>query len=259
MLRSLCLTVLLAALACTIPVVAQTGMSFRSDGETVTTPGLPFQAERTTRIYHKLIDGNEISREEHETIARDDDGRFYDESKLTSSGGKPLPNAGTFHLVADPVAHTTINWSTFSQVATSSHIGPTAHLTVTPLQAQRDETAFIPKNSSIITTQDLGKKTIAGLPATGTRTTTAIHAGAIGNTRDIVITHEVWISTDLQITISESDDSPVSGTRTAEITSITRTAPPPTLFQLPPDYTIKERQSFADGVMGGLASPPPKP
>jgi hypothetical protein len=35
-----------------------------------------------------------------ETIARDPDGRFYDESKLTASGGKALSDAGTFYLIA---------------------------------------------------------------------------------------------------------------------------------------------------------------
>jgi hypothetical protein len=232
-------------------------MSFRSDGETVLTPGLPFQAERVTRIYHKLVDGNEISREEHETIARDADGRFYDESRLTSSGDKPLPNAGIFHLVADPVAHTTLTWSTFSQVALTGRLNPSTHLIVNTLPQHPDETAHLPKNSSIVTTQDLGKKTIAGLAATGTRTTTTIPAGAIGNTRDVVITHDVWISTDLQITISESDDSPISGTRTAEITTITRIAPSTAIFQLPSGYTIKTQT--LGGVIGGFSSSPPAP
>src|SRR5579871_3408150 len=125
MLRFSCFIAFLVAIACTPPANAQTNLSFRSDGETIITPGLPFQGERITRIYHKLIDGTEISREEHETIARDTDGRFYDESKLISSGGKPLPDAGTFHLVADPVAHNTLTWSTVSKFASSSRLSPT--------------------------------------------------------------------------------------------------------------------------------------
>ena len=259
MLHRLRLTVCLAALACTFPLPAQTSMSFRSDGETVITPGLPFQAERVTRVYHKMLDGNEISREEHETIARDADGRYYNESKLTSSGGKPLPNSGIFHLVIDPTGHTTLTWSTFSQVALSGRIGSSSHIAVTTLQPHPDETAHLPKNSSVTTTQDLGKKTIAGLVATGTRTTTTVPAGAIGNTRDIVITHDVWISTDLQITISESDDSPISGTRTAEMTTITRTSPSAEIFQLPAGYTIKAQVFPGGGVMGGISSSPPPP
>jgi hypothetical protein len=251
-------TALLAILTCSLPSIAQTGMSFRSDGETIITPGLPFQAERVTRSYHKLTDGTEISREEHETIARDADGRFYDESKLTSSGDKPLPDAGTFHLIADPVAHTTLSWSTLSQVATSSRLSPSSHVTVSALPHGRDETSFVSKNSTIVTTQDLGKKTIAGLPATGTRTITIILQGAIGNNRDIVVTHDAWVSTDLQITISEKDDNPVSGTRTSEITTINRTAPEPALFQLPPGYTLRN-QSLGGGVVSGLLTAPPPP
>jgi hypothetical protein len=260
MLRFSCLTALLAALACTLPAAAQTNMSFRSDGETIITPGLPFQAERITRSYHKLTDGTEFSREEHETIARDADGRFYDESKLTSSGGKSLPDAGTFHLIADPVAHNTLTWSTFSKIASSSRLGPSTHVTVSALQHGRDETSFVQKDSTIVTNQDLGKKTIAGLTATGTRTLTIILQGAIGNNHDIVITHDAWVSTDLQITLSEKDDSPVSGTRTSEITTIARTAPPSALFQLPSDYTIKTPKNLSfGGAMEILSAPPPPP
>lgn len=257
MLQHLRLIAILASLVCSLPLAAQTTMSFRSDGENVLAPGLPFQAERVTRIEHKLIDGNEISSEEHETIARDADGRFYDESILTSSGANPLPNAGLFHLVADPVAHTTLTWSTFSQVAISGRLSPSVHLTVTTLRPNSDETAHLPKNSSVVTTQDLGKKTIASLAVTGTRTITTIAVGNIGNSRNIVITHDVWTSTDLQITLSESDNSPISGTRTSEITTITRTTPPSALFDPPVGYTIKSQTLPGGGVMGGISSPPP--
>jgi len=253
MLRHLRLMAILAALVCSLPLAAQITMSFRSDGENVLAPGQPFQAERVTRIEHKLIDGNQISSEEHETIARDADGRFYDESILTSSGAKPLPNAGLFHLIADPVAHTTLTWSTFSQIATSGRLPASVHLTVTTLRPNNDETAHLPKNSTVVTTQDLGKKTIAGLAATGTRTITTIAVGNIGNKSDIVITHDLWTSTDLQITLSESDNSPISGTRTSEITTITRTSPPSSLFDPPVGYTIKPQS----GVMGGFSTSPP--
>jgi hypothetical protein len=234
-------------------------MMFRADGENILTPGASFQAERLTRIHHKLIDGNEISREEHETIARDADGRFYDESQLTTSGGKPLPNSGVFHLVADPVAHTILSWSTLSQTALSSPLNPAAHLTVSTLQPPQDETSRLPKNSTVVTSQDLGSKTIAGLTATGKRTITTIPAGDIGNTRDLVVTHDIWTSTDLGITVFESDDSPISGTRSAEIVSVNRTAPSAELFQLPSGYTVRSRASLGSGVVGAAPSTPTPP
>jgi hypothetical protein len=245
----------LILLAYTLPLAAQITMTSRSDGENVLTPGLPFLAERVTHIDHKLIDGNEISSEEHEVIARDADGRFYDMSMLTSSSAKPLPNAGTFVIVADPVTHTTLSWSTFSKIVTSRQLPASVHLAVTSLRPS-DETAHLPKNSYVITTQDLGKKTIAGLAAIGIRSITTIPAGNIGNARDIVLTHDVWTSTDLQITISESDSSPVSGTRTSEITAINRTAPPSTLFDPPAGYTFK---SQTPAVSATTTGPPPQP
>jgi hypothetical protein len=53
------------------PLLAQLSTSFSQTGETVTTAGTPFQAERVTHTSRILSDGNQIVLEEHETIARD--------------------------------------------------------------------------------------------------------------------------------------------------------------------------------------------
>jgi ferric-dicitrate binding protein FerR (iron transport regulator) len=49
--------------------------------------------------------------------------------------------------------------------------------------------------------EDLGQKSIEGLIAKGTRTTTEIPAGAIGNDLPIVVTGEEWVSVDLKVLV----------------------------------------------------------
>ena len=52
--------------------------------------------------------------------------------------------------------------------------------------------------SSTATKEDLGEQVIEGVTAKGTRTTTVIPAGAIGNELPITVTSEEWFSPDLQ-------------------------------------------------------------
>ena len=53
-------------------------------------------------------------------------------------------------------------------------------------------------------TESLGTKNIEGIQATGTRTTDTIPAGAIGNDKDIVITHETWYAPDLKVVLKST-------------------------------------------------------
>jgi hypothetical protein len=85
---------------------------------------------------------------------------------------------------------------------------------------------------------DLGTQMIEGVSAQGTRTTTTIPAGQIGNEQPIVTTTERWYSPELQVTVMNKRTDPRTGTTTYKLTNISRAEPSPALFQVPPDYTI---------------------
>ena len=87
-------------------------------------------------------------------------------------------------------------------------------------------------------TEQLGNMFIEGVQAQGTRTTTTIPAGQIGNDRPINIVDERWYSPDLQMTIMTKHSDPRSGETNFALKSINRSAPPPTLFEVPSDYTV---------------------
>ena len=80
---------------------------------------------------------------------------------------------------------------------------------------------------------------IEGVQAQGTRTTTTIPAGDIGNDRPINIVDERWYSPDLQMTIMTKHSDPRSGETNFPLKNINRSSPPPTLFEVPSDYTVK--------------------
>jgi hypothetical protein len=86
----------------------------------------------------------------------------------------------------------------------------------------------------------LGKETIAGLPADGTRTTATIPANTIGNERPLDIVRETWYSPDLQIVLRSTVSDPRFGETTYEVSRVDRKEPSPSLFTVPSDYKVKE-------------------
>ncbi len=88
--------------------------------------------------------------------------------------------------------------------------------------------------------EQLGLKTIAGVSATGTRTTITIPAGQIGNDAPLTIVDERWYSPDLQVTMQSTHSDPRMGTTNYSLQNVSLAEPSPTLFQVPIDYTVTD-------------------
>ena len=89
------------------------------------------------------------------------------------------------------------------------------------------------------TKEDLGEQVMEGVTVKGTRTTTVIPAGAIGNELPITVTSEEWFSPDLKILVMTKHADPRTAETTYRLTDITRGEPDPSLFDLPAGVTIK--------------------
>src|SRR5262249_51810977 len=88
--------------------------------------------------------------------------------------------------------------------------------------------------------ESLGKQTVEGVEAEGSRTTITIAAGEIGNEAPINIVSEMWYSPELQTVVMSKHSDPRMGENTYRLTNISRTEPARSLFEVPSDYTIKE-------------------
>ena len=89
-------------------------------------------------------------------------------------------------------------------------------------------------------TESLGKQTIEGVEAEGTRSTMTIPAGEIGNELPINIVSERWYSPELQTIVMTRRSDPRMGETVYRLTNINRSEPARSLFEVPADYTIKE-------------------
>jgi hypothetical protein len=88
--------------------------------------------------------------------------------------------------------------------------------------------------------EDLGTMEMEGFTVKGTKYTRTIPAGMIGNEQPITSVSETWMSPVLHTVLLQKHDDPQSGQRVMKLLNIQTTEPDPSLFQVPPDYTVKD-------------------
>jgi hypothetical protein len=93
-----------------------------------------------------------------------------------------------------------------------------------------------------VTREDLGTRTIEGVDCTGTRTTTTIPAGAIGNEKAIAIVRETWYSQSIAAVVESTTDDPRYGKTTYQLTNVQLSEPARSLFDPPADFKIGVRK-----------------
>jgi len=145
-------------------------------------------------------------------------------------------------FVMDPVAHTLTTW--LSNVPNQPKV---ASLIKMPAPGKGEAAPASEKNPAedhrpqpIITTEDLGTKTIQSLETTGKRTTTIVPIGRSGNSAPITKTYEVWTSADMGLVVKQVWNDPRYGERTVELKDLSRVAPDAALFRPPAGYEVKD-------------------
>jgi hypothetical protein len=91
-------------------------------------------------------------------------------------------------------------------------------------------------------TEALGTQMMEGVNAEGTRVSTTLDTGAIGNDRPIQMVNERWYSAELKTLVMTKHSDPRSGEETFRLTNISRAEPGADLFQVPTSYQIVERK-----------------
>jgi hypothetical protein len=230
--------------------------------------GAPYSAETITETSQALADGNRITRKSSGLLYRDGEGRTRREHSLDAVG--PWATGKTHKLISieDPVAG--VHWMLEPEAKTARKVTlkrgaggfgmATAGVRVPPppppaepfdrpipvegpgeIRIERDirveAKVALADNAK---TDQLGKRNIEGLICEGSKTTTTIPAGQIGNERPIEIVAERWYSPELQTVVLTRRSDPRSGETTFRLASVRRGEPGRNLFEPPPDYTVKE-------------------
>lgn len=205
----------------------------------------PFSADVTTETSMVLQDGNPIHQVSTLRVYRDSEGRTRREQSLNSVGGLASnTNLPTVVFINDPVAGFNYALSPASHTATRSTGGRGANRGGRPGPANdaagRRMRGPVSGEQQNVKTESLGRQTIEGVPADGTRTTVTIPAGQLGNEKPIQTVVESWYSADLQTVILSRRNDPRTGETVTRYTSISRAEPSHTLFEVPGDYKVSD-------------------
>lgn len=202
-------------------------------GKVVT--GAPYQADMSNVSVRTLSDGNTIQQTTTGHVARDSQGRTYEQS--TTTGG-PM-GQGTMTFITDPVAG-------YAYTLNSQNNTAVRHAIKTPpagagnWQGRTGGPRGNARANVNHVENDLGTQNVNGVSAQGKSVTDTTPAGAVGNTQPIVSTRETWYSPALQIPVMAKRNDPRAGQSTFTLTNIQTGDPPASLFQVPANYTVTD-------------------
>jgi hypothetical protein len=222
-----------------------------------TVTGAPFSASFSTETTETLVDGNQIKHTSTGTIARDSQGRTRRDMTLPAFGPVAVAGQAAPHVtfVNDPVAGT--RYILEADTKTARQMPPPPDKSEFTKGAHRGGPGAEAADKETVTTS-LGTQTIGGVTAEGTRYTRTIPAGQIGNVKPIVVVTERWYSADLQMVVMTKRSDPRSGDTVFQMTSIARSEPAATLFQVPTDYTVAQAPAHVRGAVRMAGPPPPE-
>ena len=201
----------------------------------------------TSTTIQRLADGTSITRTFTAKHARDSEGRSYSETHETlyiRADGQPVNLV--HYSVSDPVARTNISWDDRTKIANvtpmpdSKKIQQRTQPTQVP-KVELDKQPHTVRAPRQVSPADLGLRTIAGIEAKGTRTTSIIPAGDVGNDQPLSIVTENWMSTQYRTALLSIINDPRMGKRTDEVTEFQPGEPDPQLFKIPEGYIVRER------------------
>ena len=247
---------------------------FRIDAqEAAPIKGAPFCATVVTEHTQNLSDGNRIHTSESSQLCRDSQGRTRRDAGLNLLGAAPQANSPRLVTIVDPVEGFRYLLDTGSKTAQKMPIGADKFF-FTSDKAIGDpgnggNAVFVERGSAANAdgsslsvpgadvnvhsmtinkagdesgrgSENLGDQTIEGIRATGTRVTTVIPAGKMGNEKPITVMSELWYSPELKVNVMTKHDDPWAGELKTEFQNVSTAEPDSSLFTVPADYTVIE-------------------
>jgi hypothetical protein len=192
-------------------------------------PGKPFSGTDTIEWTRTLDDGTTVTTHLTATLARDSQGRMYRENHHFVALDK---KSFAYQIqIYDPITRSETICSTKSMQCVIQDCKPRTFFETTPAGSFDNGNRFLARES-------LGSQVIEGIYTNGTRETTTINPGVLGNDRPLVSTREFWYSDELETNLSVTRTDPRNGKQVIWISNISRSEPDPHLFEIPIGYTI---------------------
>jgi len=204
----------------------------------------PFTATLQTEWVRMLADSGTITVVNERRIARDSNGRVYQERWFLVPENERDKSRMTAIQISDPNNHTL--YTCF--MLDGRH---TCHKTVytpstsTVFKMEGPPTGPMPDGNGYATHENLGNQSVAGVDTVGTKESITFNPGVFGNDSQMVVEREFWFSPQLEINLFSKRSDPRFGTQTFTITDLELSEPQPALFQLPAGFKAVDDDSNA--------------
>lgn len=222
--------------------------------------GAPYSAQAVTERVQDLADGNRITQRSTANVYRDSEGRTRREQDLALIGPWSASSGEFPHTVFIHDPATNVDYILDDKEKTARKVKMIVDFKEGAAgeakNQKRDEifTAPAPPPDGMkerhvyrfynemenAKKQSLGKQTIEGIAVEGTRITSTIPAGKIGNEHPIQIVSEKWYSPELQVVVMAHHKDPRFGETTYQLTNISRSEPDASLFKVPAGYKVTD-------------------
>jgi hypothetical protein len=204
-------------------------------------PKAPFTLVLETEWVRGLSDGGNIANANKRRIARDAEGRIYQERWFLVPKNGVAESQMNAIQISDPINHTLYSCFMLDPKKRC------ALVTYTPspdtvFKFQGKPSGPIPGGNGDIVHLDLGKQLVAGIEAIGTRETVNYNPGVFGNDHKMTIEREFWYSPTLGFNLLSKRSDPRIGAQTFTATNLILSDPDPKLFELPEGFTVVDQR-----------------
>jgi hypothetical protein len=200
----------------------------------------PFTLLLQTEWVRILPDGGTITTVNQRRIARDTEGRIYEERWVLVPKNGKVESQMTTIQISDSNNHTLYNCFMLEPkkqcVLTTFTPSPDAIFKL------RGGPGAVSGGEGGAKHEDLGTQIMFGVETTGIRDTAIYDAGLFGNDRKLTIEREFWYSPELGFNLLSKRSDPRIGTQTFTVTDLTLSEPDPKLFDLPEGFKIVDRR-----------------
>src|ERR1700722_5216330 len=205
------------------------GVQTHVDGVFVTpVANVPLTAVVELTSTQTLGDGTPLSKKTFNDIARDSQGRIYNERRsMLPETSNATPVILSMHIF-DP----TTKLNTF--------MDPETHLARQSVfeRPAAERGAVVPVSRPGFQVQDLGTQSMENVVVRGTKTSRTISGSATGTGKAVTVTDEIWYSEELHLNMLVKHNDPRTGEQTVTITKVERSEPPAETFEIPADYKL---------------------
>ncbi len=198
----------------------------------------PFMAIAKTLVVRILPDGSTVTAQNQRVVARDMDGRIFQERRTFV----PVPNPQNLQSIArvdeydDPAAHSLYDCNVFQRVCNVFAYHPIMDQPPTPVGLR-------PGGRTYLTRENLGTEQFDGQDVIHTRETLTVFSETVGNTKNIIRVVDYWYSPSLGINLKVVRHDPRDGDQTLWLTNLSLSAPDPSTFQPPASYRIVDHRN----------------